>query len=1550
MVRNQNVAQEGRSLCEARADERNVSGSLGLKAEDRATIRPELVNRAGSLKQGSLKQGNPEQGSLKQGSPEQGDEGLYNPDNEHDACGVGFVVQIDGDRSHCIIEHGLKVLENMRHRGAEGADNKSGDGAGILTQIPHEFILLHGIPVPERGKYGTGLVFVPKEKKSQEMFLSIIRKYVELAELTLMPIREVPVDPSALGEDAGKTEPKILQIFVTGDNGDSLERKLYLVRKRIESEVTKRFGDSKDCYIVSLSSKKIVYKGMLTSTQLRDYYTDLSDPYYTSAIALVHSRFSTNTFPRWDLAQPFRMIGHNGEINTIVGNRIWTKAACPLIAARQFGRADDILPILQPGVSDSASLDNILEFFVMSGMSLTRALAMMIPESFNDKNPISPELRGFYDYHSIFMNPWDGPAAILFSDGRYVGGMLDRNGLRPARYLITTDGMMVVASETGALEVPADKVKEKGRFLPGKILMVDTETGKLSRDNDIKEELASEHNYSKWLEKNRVQLRDVTSGRKVTHKVENFHKLLKVFGYSSEDIDKVILPMVENSTEAMGSMGDDTPLAFLSKKPQRLFNYFRQKFAQVTNPPIDPIREDLMMSLSWHIGTASSDLITPAEDHCKVVRLQNPLITNRELDILDHLDYKGFKTARLKILFRASEGAAGLRNRLNELCDEAERAVDSGCNYIIISDRGVNDEFAPIPSLLALAAIHQSLLNKHKRTLTAVIVESAEPREVMHIALLIGFGASAVCPYMAFAVLENLVEEKKIQLDYDTAEKHYIKAIDKGIKKVISKLGISTLRSYRGAQLFDSIGLSQELLSEYFQGFVSPVGGLTLDDIVKDTLRDYQEGLSETCDTLPDDGHYAFRRTGEQHAWSPEMVSLLKQAVREGDYDKYQKFAKLSDNKQYPIFLRDLMGIRNRKPIPIEEVESEESIIHHFVSGAMSFGAISKQAHELLAKAMNRIGASSNTGEGGEDPERFVKASDGSSSRSAIKQIASGRFGVNAEYLVNADEIQIKAAQGAKPGEGGQLPGYKVNELVAKTRHSIPGITLISPPPHHDIYSIEDLAQLIFDIRNLNPKAVISVKLVAGGGVGTIAAGVVKAKADKIVISGADGGTGASPLSSVRYAGMPVEYGLSEVQQTLRLNGLRGKVVIQADGELKTGLDVIVMALLGAEEYAFGTSALIAMGCLMDRRCHTNKCPVGIATQDPAYLCKFAAKEEDIENYFRFLARDVREHLSSLGFKRLSDAVGHTELLEQKPLEDKRYCKTTLERILYAPKVGGALHFEGESLGNEPLKSKDDEFIKQLHLAIGSGIPVNLTGSIHNTDRSVGTKISGLIASRYGNAGLDDDTITISLSGSAGQSFGAFLAKGVTLRLEGDANDYVGKGLSGGKIEMFPPKNAAFCPEDNTIAGNTVLYGATDGSVFINGRVGERFCVRNSGALAVAEGVGDHCCEYMTGGRVVVLGPVGRNFAAGMSGGIAYVWNKDDNFDYFCNMEMVEITLLTDADKEELSGYLSRHLHATQSPLTGRMLADWDHYAGHFLKVMPIEYKKILDEEKTIIA
>ncbi|MBC8620339.1 glutamate synthase large subunit [Parabacteroides faecis] len=1507
-------------------------------------------------------------------------QGLYDPANEHDACGVGMLVNIHGGKSHDIVESALKVLENMRHRGAEGADNKTGDGAGILLQIPHEFILLQGIPVPEKGKYGTGLVFLPKDETQRSAILSIMIEEIEKEGLTLMHLRKVPVNSDILGKDALATEPDIKQLFVTGcDNQQELELKLYVIRKRIENKVaTSDLPGRNDFYVTSLSTKNIVYKGMLESMQLRHYFPDLTNNYFTSGLALVHSRFSTNTFPTWSLAQPFRLLAHNGEINTIRGNRGWMEARESVLTSPTIGNIESIRPIIQPGMSDSASLDNVLEFLVASGLSLPHAMAMLVPESTNEKNPISDDLKAFYEYHSILMEPWDGPAALLFSDGRFAGGMLDRNGLRPARYLITKNDMMLVASEVGVMDFEANEIKEKGRLQPGKILMVDTEKGEIYYDGELKKQLAEAKPYKTWLSNNRVELDELKSGRKVPHTVENYSKMLRTFGYSREDVEKIIMPMCTGGAEPVGSMGNDTPLAVLSDRPQLLFNYFRQQFAQVTNPPIDPIREELVMSLEEYIGAVGNNILVPSESHCKMVRLNHPILTNTQLDLLCNIRYKGFNAVKLPMLFEVEKGREGLKAALDELCKQAEQSVTDGVNYIILSDKNVDEKRAPIPSLLAVSAVHHHLISIQKRVQTALVVETGEMREVMHAALLLGYGASAINPYMVFAILKELEGKHEIQLNYETARKNYVKSICKGLFKVMSKMGISTIRSYRGAKLFEAVGLDAGLAHTYFGGTTSNVGGIRLDEIARDATVLHQQAFNLPVDEmLEHKGIYSFRKDGEKHAWNPETISTLQLATRLGSYKKFKEYTHMVDEKESPIFLRDFLTFKKQKSIPIEQVEPASEIMRRFVTGAMSFGSISKEAHETMAMAMNKIHGRSNTGEGGEDPARFTPRKDGSSLRSAIKQVASGRFGVTTEYLVNADEIQIKVAQGAKPGEGGQLPGYKVNDIIARTRHSIPGISLISPPPHHDIYSIEDLAQLIFDLKNVNPKAEISVKLVSESGVGTIAAGVAKAKADRIVISGAEGGTGASPISSIRYAGLPPELGLSETQQTLVMNNLRGQVRLQTDGQLKTGRDIVLMAMLGAEEFGFATSALIVLGCVMMRKCHMNTCPVGVATQDEELRKRFHGRHEYLVNFFTFLAEEVREYLAEMGYSKLDDIIGRTDFIirirkgtqmtqnTQTDAELKnfnlrksafsassaspfKYDLLDFSHLLHLPEQ--AAHTAIHHLTNQVHQIenvKDVDIIRHAQAAIEQQQEVSLDYAIANTDRSVGAMLSGEIAKRYGNAGLPEHTLNIKFKGSAGQSFGAFLAHGVHFRLEGEANDYLGKGLSGGRISLMPPVRSSFVAEDNTIAGNTLLYGATGGEVYINGRVGERFCVRNSGAIAVVEGVGDHCCEYMTGGRVVVLGQTGRNFAAGMSGGVAYVWNKAGDFDYYCNMEMVELSLIEDsATRKELHELIRKHYHYTGSHLAGKMLDNWDKQVDEFIRIVPIEYKKVLQEEQ----
>ena len=1511
--------------------------------------------------------------------------GLYRSEYEHDACGVGMVVNIHGGKSHELVDNALKVLENMEHRGAETRD-KTGDGAGIMVQIPHEFILLQGIPVPEKGKYGTGLVFLPKDKKAHEQILSVMIEEIEREDLQLMHVRTVPTCPEVLGAAAREVEPDIMQIFVTGVSeakAEMLDRILYKVRKRIENR-----SDDKDFYICSLSSKNIIYKGMLTSGQLRRYFPDLSNPYFTSGLALVHSRFSTNTFPTWSLAQPFRLLAHNGEINTIRGNRGWMKARESVLSSEALGDIKDLRPIVQEGMSDSASLDNVFEFLMMSGLSLPQAMAILVPESFNDKNPISEDLKAFYEYHSILMEPWDGPAALLFSDGRYAGGMLDRNGLRPSRYTITKQGMMVVASEVGVMDFEPGDVVSKGRLQPGKILLIDTQEGKIYYDGEIKEKLAKAHPYREWLSENRVQLEKLKSGRHVENGVSDLDKKLVNFGFGQEDIDKTIVPMATAGQEPVAAMGNDTPLAVISDRPQVFFNYFRQQFAQVTNPAIDPIREELVMSLTEYIGAVGTNILTPDASNCKMVRLPQPVLTNTQLDILCNIRYKGFNTKKLPMLFEVDQttpnpipeqssptrslsysGGESLRKSLEDLCKKAEESVDEGVNYIILSDRDIDETHAAIPSLLAVSAVHHYLISVGKRVQTALIVESGEIREVMHAALLLGYGASALCPYMTFAILDDLVKKGKIQEEYSTAEKNYIKAVDKGLKKIMSKMGISTIRSYRGAKIFESIGLSEDLLRRYFGTETSTIGGIGLKEIARDAIRLHAEGVGR-CDTatsstvLKNQGQFSWRKDGIKHAWNPETIAKLQLATRQGNYDKFKDWAKIVDEKESPIFIRDFFGWKKAAtPTPLDEVESVESIVKHFVTGAMSFGALSIEAHEALALAMNKLGTRSNTGEGGEDNARYHTEVDGVSLSSKTKQIASGRFGVTAEYLVNAEEIQIKVAQGAKPGEGGQLPGFKVNEIIAKTRNAIPGISLISPPPHHDIYSIEDLAQLIFDLKNINPTAAVSVKLVAESGVGTIAAGVAKAKADLIVISGSEGGTGASPASSMRFAGISPEIGLAETQQTLVHNGLRNQVRLQTDGQLKTAKDVIIMAMLGADEFSFGTLPLIVLGCVMMRKCNTNTCPMGVATQNPELRKHFEGRAEYVVNFFTFLAEQVREYLAEIGVHSLKEIIGRTELIEVKSLEGRcdtatnsTACAAAVEkwktidfaRLLHKPETDKPLYWDrGEftKVANVP----DVEIIRAAQKAIDNGEEVTLDYGIRNTDRAVGTMLSGVIAKKYGEAGLPDSTIKIKFKGSAGQSFGAFAVRGLDIRLEGEANDYFGKGLSGGRISILPParRSETFKAEENIIAGNTGLYGATSGELYINGKVGERFGVRNSGAIAVIEGAGDHCCEYMTGGRVVVLGKTGRNFAAGMSGGLAYVYDPDHTFDYFCNMDMVELSLVEDSvSRKELLELIRQHYLHTGSALAGRMLDDWHRVIEDFIQVVPIEYKRVLEEEK----
>ncbi|MBN2613291.1 MAG: glutamate synthase large subunit [Bacteroidales bacterium] len=1491
------------------------------------------------------------------GFPEK--QGLYNPANEHDGCGIGFVTQIKGIRSHTIVQKGLEVLVNMTHRGAEGADNVSGDGAGILIQIPHKLILSKGIKVPQEGQYATGLVFLPRNLKDRQRCEKIFIDAIVDEGLDVIDFQDTIVDNSTLGDIAKSTEPFIRQIYVTGKyEQDDLERRIYIARKQAENKVRKsNIGEKSSFYIPSLSTKIMIYKGMFMPSQLAEYFADLRNPAMESAIALIHSRFSTNTFPTWDLAQPFRFIAHNGEINTIKGNRMWMGARESLMSTSLFG--DDLkklFPVIEPDKSDSASFDNVLEFLVLTGKSIPHALSMLIPESWNDKNPIPDSLKAFYEYHSTIMEPWDGPASIVFSDGRYIGGTLDRNGLRPSRYIITNDDVIVMGSEVGVQVFPPEQVREKGRLRPGKILLVDTKFGIIVPDQELKKQLTERNPYGNWLKENRIELDDIQVKERIpTSLGDKYKDFTKVFNYTKEDVEFILKPMSIEGQEPVSSMGNDTPLAIMSDKPQRLFNYFKQLFAQVTNPPIDPIREGLVMSLTHYIGSVSKNLLTESPAHCKLIKFKSPIVSNTDLGKIKNLDQKEYSHTVIPMLFPAGSKDSGkaLETALENMCMKAEEAVDKGHNFIILSDRDFDERYAPIPSILAVSAVHHHLINVKKRMQTGLIVETADAREVNHFALLFAYGASIVNPYGALAIIEKMVEKKDIPYDYVKARSNYFKAIDKGLLKILSKMGISTLRSYHGSQMFEALGIGKEVINKYFSGTESRIGGIGLTEIANEALINHRNAFLEEGAGQPEfktAGVYHYRKDGERHGWNPETIGLLQWSTRTNNYAKFKEFSSLvNEENRRPQFLRGCFDIKKGKPVPIEEVEPASEIMKRFVTGAMSFGSISKEAHEALAIAMNKIGGRSNTGEGGEDAERFKSRKDGTLPRSAIKQVASGRFGVTTNYLVNADEIQIKIAQGAKPGEGGQLPGHKIDKIIARLRHSTPGITLISPPPHHDIYSIEDLAQLIFDLKCVNPKAKISVKLVSENGVGTIAAGVAKAHADTITISGSEGGTGASPASSIKHAGLPMELGISEVQQTLVMNNLRDRVRLQTDGQLKTGRDVIYAGLLGAEEFGFATAGLVVLGCIMMRKCHLNTCPVGVATQDPELRKRFLGKSEFVVNYFNFLAQEVREYLAEMGFRKFDDIIGRTDLLEQRKDISHWKAKTLdLDRILYRPAEASKYATHCICLQKHKIEDvMDHELIKLTAKSIKNLSKVWISKPISNTDRTVGAMLSGEITKKYGEDGMSDGTINCKFQGSAGQSFGAFLVRGVQFELEGESNDYLGKGLSGGRIIVLPPKGSAFKPEENIIIGNTVLYGATSGEAYIRGVAGERFCVRNSGAYAVVEGTGDHCCEYMTGGRTVVLGKTGRNFAAGMSGGIAYVLDVDGNFEYFCNKGMVEISQVGDKDDIiELQRLINNHYLYTRSELAEKILVSWDEYLPRFVKVIPFEYKKVLEEQK----
>src|SRR6202789_3317605 len=1440
-------------------------------------------------------------------------QGLYHPRNEHDACGMGLVASIRGEKSHAIIRKGLEVLINLTHRGAAGCDPETGDGAGILIQLPHVFFAREcgelGIRLPEPGAYGAAMVFLPVEKHSRLQCEGVFERIAQEEGLTVLGWRDTPVNGDAIGREARAPQPYIEQFFVgcpKGMDEDAFERALYIVRRRTQNEIAASdFEDKGDFYIPSFSCRTIIYKGLLLANQVESFYEDLRNPLTQSALALIHQRFSTNTFPSWKLAHPYRYVAHNGEINTIRGNVSWMNARQSVLESPLFGdKISDLYPVVVPGGSDSGSLDNAVEFLFQSGRSLPHVMAMLIPEAWAGNPDMDEDKRAFYEYHASLMEPWDGPAAIAFTDGRVIGATLDRNGLRPGRYIVTKDDLVVLASEAGVIEAPPEDILKKGRLQPGRMFLVDTVQQRIISDAEIKKSLAARQPYGDWLKQQHITIDSLPEpARVIGFNAETLLRRQRACGYSEEDLRIILTPMAANGEEPIGSMGTDVPLACLSDRPQPLFNYFKQLFAQVTNPPIDPIREELVMSLISYIGT-ERNILDEAPENCHTLKLPHPILTNRDLEKLRRISSGDLLATTLPALFRAADGEAGLKRSLDDLSARAAHAVHSGYTLLILSDRGVDPTYAPIPSLLAMAAVHNRLVREKTRTQVALIIESGEPREVMHFALLIGYGASAINPYLAIETLHDLKRRgllpDKVTGEY--AEKNFIKAINKGLLKTFSKMGISTLQSYRGAQVFEAVGLNQSLIDSYFARTASRIEGVGLDVLAREAQMKHKYAFQPLTDSETDlvvGGHYQYREGGEYHLLNPMTISKLQHAVREKNPTTFQEYTDLLDEQnRHLCTLRGLLKLKYLdEPIPIDEVEPAKEIVKRFTTGAMSFGSISKEAHETLAIAMNRIGGMSNTGEGGENEDRFTRDANGDLRRSAVKQVASGRFGVTANYLVNADELQIKMAQGAKPGEGGQLPGHKVDDFIAKMRYSIPGVGLISPPPHHDIYSIEDLAQLIYDLKNVNPQARISVKLVAEAGVGTVAAGVAKAHADVILISGYDGGTGASPISSIRHAGVPWELGLSETQQVLVLNDLRSRVRLQVDGKLQNGRDVAIAALLGAEEFGFSTAPLISMGCIMMRKCHLNTCPVGIATQDPELRKKFQGQPEHVINFFFFVAEDLRKIMAELGFRTVNEMVGRVDCLVQR--EELKHWKAKsidLSSVLYNPPVPSHVgHRCTEAQDHGLGDALDVKLIEMAHDALQNRAPVSLSMPIRNIHRTVGTMLSGEIARRYGSAGLPEDTISIQFTGCAGQSFGAFLARGVTLTLEGDANDYVGKGLSGGKLVVYPPRRSTFAPEKNILIGNVALYGATSGEAFFNGVAGERFAVRNSGATAVVEGVGDHGCEYMTNGLVVVLGRTGRNFAAGMTGGVAYVLDQFGDFATIrCNRTEVDLESVTD--------------------------------------------------------
>ncbi len=1492
------------------------------------------------------------------------EQGLYRPEFEHDSCGTGFITNINGQKSHQIVSDALTMLENMEHRGACGCDPESGDGAGILIQLPHEFFMEEcsnlEISLPEPGEYGVGMIFYPKDSAQKKACRTVISNAIEKFGLHKLGERKLSVNSSIIGETAHKVEPDFEQIFILRPqhitNVDDFERKLYVLRRYINKTITEMHkAAAESFYFTSLSCKTIIYKGQLTTYQLRNFFADLSDPRIASGFAMIHSRFSTNTFPSWKLAQPFRLIAHNGEINTLTGNLNWFYSGLKSYASAYFTKEEMemLLPVIDNNQSDSACLDNIIEILLHTGRSLPHVMMMLVPEAWDGNEQMDPLKKAFYEFHATLMEPWDGPAAITFTDGKLIGALLDRNGLRPLRYVVTNDGRVIAASEAGVLGLDESLVLRKGRLQPGKMLLIDTEKGKIITDDEIKHEIASRQPYGRWLENYKIQLSELAEPRLAFASLteDSVYRYQQVFGYTREDIDTIIKPMALDGKEPIGSMGTDVPLAILSDKPQHLSSYFKQFFAQVTNPPIDPIRERLVMSLSTFIGN-NGNLLDEDKMHCHCVVLKHPILKNHQLEKLRSIDTGMFHAKTLQTYYNADGQPGSLERGIARLCRYAEDSVDDGFEVLILSDRAIDSDHAPIPSLLAVSAVHHHLIRIGRRGAVGIVVETGDTWEVHHFACLLAFGATAINPYLALSTIETLKNNGGLEtnLDIKTLHKNYVKSINDGLLKIFSKMGISTLQSYHGSQVFEILGLNQSVVDKYFTGAVTRIGGLGLDEIARESLCKHKLGFGakNAQRLLPEGGIYQWKRRGEQHLFNPTTVHLLQHATRSNSYEVYKNYAKEVNSQSEKHFtIRGMLDFaHHRESISIEEVEPAENIMKRFATGAMSFGSISHEAHSTMAIAMNRIGGKSNTGEGGEDEIRYTVLENGDSMRSAIKQVASARFGVTSNYLTNADELQIKMAQGAKPGEGGQLPGHKVDDWIAKTRHSTPGVGLISPPPHHDIYSIEDLAQLIFDLKNANRAARINVKLVSKAGVGTIAAGVAKAHADVILIAGYDGGTGASPISSIKHAGLPWELGLTEAHQTLVRNKLRSRVVLQTDGQLKTGRDLAIACLMGAEEWGVATAALVAGGCIMMRKCHLNTCPVGVATQDPELRKLFSGKPEHIVNLFRFMAEELREIMAELGFRTINEMVGRVQFLKVKDgLKSWKAKKIDLSGILHPvnnPKEVTLYNSEKQDHGMDAII--DWKLLEAAQPALEDKTPVFATYEVRNVDRTIGTLLSNEISKKYGSAGLPDNTINYKFKGSAGQSFGAFATKGISFELEGEANDYVGKGLSGAQLAIYPAEKATFTPEENIIIGNVALYGATSGEVFIRGMAGERFAVRNSGATTVVEGIGDHGCEYMTGGRALILGETGRNFAAGMSGGIAWVYNPNNTFKDNCNMEMVDLDPLSSKDSEQIKALLRKHISLTGSKVAKHILDNWDIASTQFVKVYPKEYKKVLEK------